>query len=92
MADIFKITLPLARREVAVGLTLTFARAISEFGAVVIIAYYPMTAPVEIYNLFLRFGLNDAAGAAVLLLVVALTLFVLFRWVAYRGGRTRERT
>ena len=88
----FKITLPLARREVAVGLTLTFARAISEFGAVVIIAYYPMTAPVEIYNLFLRFGLNDAAAAAVLLLIVALTLFGLFRWLAYdAGNRVRER-
>jgi molybdate/tungstate transport system permease protein len=89
----FEITLPLARREIVIGLTLTFARSISEFGAVVIIAYYPMTAPVEIYNLFLRFGLNDAAGASVLLLIVALTLFVLFRWLAYdtgsraRGGR-----
>lgn len=83
----FEITLPLAWRGVAIGLTLTFARSISEFGAVVIIAYYPMTAPVEIYDLFLRFGLNDAAGAAVLLLIVALTLFVLFRWLAYGAGR-----
>ena len=27
-----------------------------EFGAVVIIAYYPVTAPVEIYNMFLQSG------------------------------------
>ena len=87
----FEITLPLARREVAVGLTLTFARAISEFGAIVIIAYYPMTAPVAIYDLFLRFGLGDATGAAMLLLIVALTLFVAFRWLAYSGSRARER-
>ena len=45
-----------------------------------------MTAPVEIYDLFLRFGLGDAAGAAVILLIVALTLFVLFRWLAYGPG------
>jgi molybdate/tungstate transport system permease protein len=82
----FAITLPLAWRGIAIGLTLTFARSISEFGAVVIIAYYPMTAPVEIYDLFLRFGLGDAAGAAVILLIVALTLFVLFRSLAYGPG------
>jgi molybdate/tungstate transport system permease protein len=73
------ITLPLARRSIATGLTLTFARAISEFAAVAILAYYPMTAPVEIYELFLRFGVDDAAGAAVLLLAASLGLFILFR-------------
>ncbi|MGH6968765.1 MAG: ABC transporter permease, partial [Stellaceae bacterium] len=54
------VTLPLAWRSIATGLTLTCARAISEFGAVVILVYYPMTAPVKIYQLFLRFGLNEA--------------------------------
>ena len=87
----FRITLPLARREIAIGLTLTFARSISEFGAVVIIAYYPMTAPVEIYDLFLRFGLNEAAAMSVLLLVVALGLFVVFRLLAYGNPRRAER-
>jgi molybdate/tungstate transport system permease protein len=87
----FRITLPLARREIAIGLTLTFARSISEFGAVVIIAYYPMTAPVEIYDLFLRFGLNEAAGMSVLLLFVALGLFVVFRFLAYGNPRRAER-
>jgi molybdate/tungstate transport system permease protein len=87
----FRITLPLARREIAIGLTLTFARSISEFGAVIIIAYYPMTAPVEIYDLFLRFGLDEAAGMSVLLLLVALGLFVLFRMLAYRNPQRGER-
>jgi molybdate/tungstate transport system permease protein len=61
------------------GVTLTYARSISEFGAVVILVYYPMTAPVMIYELFLRFGLDQAAGAAVLLLVVSLALFLTLR-------------
>lgn len=80
-----RVALPLARRTVATGLTLTFARAISEFAAVAILAYYPMTAPVKIYELFLRFGLDDAAAMAALMLAVSLGLFVLFRWLA--GGR-----
>jgi hypothetical protein len=40
-------------------------RSISEFGAVVILAYYPMTAPVKIYELFLQFGVDQAASASV---------------------------
>jgi molybdate/tungstate transport system permease protein len=74
-----RITLPLARKSIMIGVTLTYARSISEFGAVVILVYYPMTAPVKIYELFLRFGLDQAAGAAVLLLIVSLGLFLILR-------------
>jgi molybdate/tungstate transport system permease protein len=81
----FRITLPLARHSIMTGVTLTFARSISEFGAVVILVYYPMTAPVMIYELFVRFGLQQAAAAAVLLLIVSLALFVLLRALAQRG-------
>ncbi len=80
-----RITLPLAWHSIMTGVTLTYARSISEFGAVVILVYYPMTAPVMIYELFLRFGLEQAAGAAVLLLIVSLALFVLLRALAQRG-------
>ncbi|MGH7046991.1 MAG: ABC transporter permease [Stellaceae bacterium] len=80
-----RVSLPLARRSILTGLTLTYARSISEFGAVIILAYYPMTAPVQIYTLFVRFGLDQAAAAAVLLLAVSLALFILFRQFAYGG-------
>ena len=86
----FRITLPLARRSIMTGITLTYARSISEFGAVVILVYYPMTAPVKIYELFLRFGLEQSAAAAVLLLIVSLSLFVLLRTLAQRGGEPQE--
>jgi molybdate/tungstate transport system permease protein len=85
-----RITLPLARRSIMTGVTLTYARSISEFGAVVILVYYPMTAPVKIYELFLRFGLEQSAAAAVLLLIVSLSLFVLLRTLAQRGGTRQE--
>jgi len=78
-----RVTLPLAWRGIATGLTLTFARSISEFGAVVILVYYPMTAPVKIYDMFLNYGLQDASAAAALLLLVSLALFILFRHLAY---------
>lgn len=85
-----RITLPLARRSIMTGITLTYARSISEFGAVIILVYYPMTAPVKIYELFLRFGLEQATAAALLLLIVSLSLFVLLRTLAQRGGQFQE--
>ena len=85
----WRITLPLARRGIMTGVTLTYARSISEFGAVVILVYYPMTAPVKIYELFLRFGLDQAASAAVLLLFVSLALFLLLRALSC-GAPERE--
>lgn len=81
-----RISLPLARRGILTGLALTYARSISEFGAVMLLAYYPMTAPVRIYALFVSDGLDRAAAAALLLLAVCLGLFVLFRSVADRGA------
>lgn len=84
-----RITLPLAGRSIMTGVTLTYARSISEFGAVVILAYYPMTAPVKIYELFLRFGLDQAASVSLLLLVVSLALFVLLRAIS-RSAPSRE--
>lgn len=79
-----RISLPLAWRGVLTGAVLVYARSISEFGAVVILAYYPATAPVAIYNRFLSSGLADSSAAAVLLLIVALATFLVLRTLA--GG------
>lgn len=81
-----RVMLPLALRGVFTGAVLVYARAISEFGAVVIIAFYPVTAPVEIYNLFLRSGLTQSAAAAVVLLVISLATFLVLRTLASGWG------
>jgi molybdate/tungstate transport system permease protein len=63
----------------------------SEFGAVVIIAYHPMIAPVLIYDRFNSFGLKYARPTAVLFIIVALIVFTLLRLLSERGkpGETR---
>ncbi|MDI3299591.1 MAG: ABC transporter permease [Bacillota bacterium] len=78
-AAFLEVTLPLAWRGIASGVVLTYARAIAEFGAVIVLAYYPETAPVKIYELFLSGGLADSSAAALLLLLVTLGSFVLLR-------------
>lgn len=78
----WQITLPLAWRGVLSGAITMWARGISEFGAVVILAYSPKIIPVLIYERFQGFGLSTATPIAALLLIVVLVLFVILRWLA----------
>ncbi len=78
----WRITLPLAWQGVLSGAITMWARGISEFGAVVILAYSPKIIPVLIYERFQGFGLSSAIPVAALLLIVVLILFALLRWLA----------
>jgi molybdate/tungstate transport system permease protein len=80
----FTISLPLAWRSIITGFVMMFARGMSEFGAVVIIAYHPMIAPVLIYDRFSSFGLTYARPAAVLFIIVALGVFTILRLLSDR--------
>ncbi|MCL7410300.1 MAG: ABC transporter permease [Methanosarcinaceae archaeon] len=73
------VTLPLASRHLLIGSIMCWARAISEFGAVVMIAYYPMIGPTLIYDRFLSQGLSASRPIAVLLILVTLTIFIAMR-------------
>ncbi len=86
----FRITFPLAWRSILVGMIMCAARAISEFGAVIIISYHPMTAPVLIYERFEGYGLEYSQPVAVWLVLVCLTLFLALRILAPSapGNRT----
>lgn len=77
----FRITFPLAWRSVVVGFIMCSARAISEFGAVVIIAYHPMIAPVMIYERFEGYGLKYSQPVAVWLVGICLLLFLVLRLI-----------
>jgi len=77
----FSISLPLAWRNILSGLILMFARGMSEFGAVIVVAYHPMITPVLIYERFGAFGLKYARPVSVLFILISLALFVVLRWV-----------
>ena len=80
----FSISVPMAWRSIISGMVMMFARGMSEFGAVVIIAYHPMTAPVLIFERFGAFGLKYARPAAVLFVLIALGVFILLRLIGHR--------
>jgi len=83
-ATFFRITFPLARRSMIIGFIMCVARAISEFGAVVIVAYHPMIAPVMIFERFEGYGLKYSQPIAVWLVSVCLVLFLVLRILTLR--------
>ncbi len=70
--DIFRrISLPLAWRGIAAGITLAWIRALGEFGATLILAYNPHTLPVYLWVKFESNGLAGALPVALLLVLLA---------------------
>jgi molybdate/tungstate transport system permease protein len=73
------VSLPQAWRGVLAGALMMWARGISEFGAVVILAYHPKIVPVLVFERFNGFGLVAAQPVAALLVLVALMSFTFLR-------------
>jgi molybdate/tungstate transport system permease protein len=91
-----RVTAPLAWRGVLTGGVLSWGRAVSEFGAVAIVAYSveffylpegqtvsAQHAPVFIYNAYLSAGLEESGAVATLLLALSAAIFLLVRTVPY---------
>ena len=80
-----RITFPLAWRSMLIGIIMCSARAIREFGAVVIVAYHPMIAPVLLYERFESYGLKYSQPVAVWLVSICLILFLVLRILTLRS-------
>lgn len=63
-----KVTLPLARRGLLAGVILTWARALGEFGATMVLAYNPHSLPVQIWVSFISQGLSATLPIILILL------------------------
>jgi len=74
-----RITFPIARLGFAVALSLAWVRALTEFGAVVITAYYPAGMPVALWTSLENFGLPAVMPLLIVFLLTALPL----PWLAH---------
>ncbi|PSP90298.1 sulfate ABC transporter permease [Halobacteriales archaeon QS_4_69_34] len=81
-ATVRRVTLPLAAPGALAGVTLAFARAMGEFGATAMMAYYPRTMPVQIWVSFVSLGLADAYPVAILLVLVSVAALAVLNTVA----------
>src|SRR6516162_4395375 len=70
----WRVTLPLSRLGLAVAISIAWVRAIGEFGAVVVTAYYPSGMPVQLWVNLQSFGLPAVLPLLVVFIAVALPL------------------
>ncbi|MEM0214915.1 MAG: ABC transporter permease [Archaeoglobaceae archaeon] len=82
----FTVSIPLALPSILTGAIMTWARAMSEVGAILIVAYYPKTAQVLVMDYFNNYGLSTAQPIAVILILISLSLFILLRGIANAKG------
>lgn len=67
-----RVTLPLAGRGLTAAAVVMWARAVSEFGAIVILTYNPKVVSVLSYDRFTSYGLSEALPVAAVLVLFAL--------------------
>ena len=83
-----RVTLPLSMRGLSAAAVVMWARAVSEFGAIVILAYNPRVVSVLSYDRFTTTGLSGALPAAAVLVVCALLILIVLR--ALSGPRVER--
>jgi molybdate/tungstate transport system permease protein len=82
----WRITRPLAGRGLLAAAVVMWARAVSEFGAIVILTYNPKVASVLSYDRFNAFGLSAALPVAAVLVLLALVPLLVLRSLRVRSA------
>ncbi|MBE0492340.1 MAG: ABC transporter permease [Sulfurospirillum sp.] len=77
----FTISIPNAKKDIINGCLMMWGRGLGEFGAVVILVYHPMTAPVLIYDRFTSFGLAYSAPVAAVMIILSICVFLTVRYI-----------
>jgi molybdate/tungstate transport system permease protein len=84
------IAFPLSQRGILTGCLLAWARAVSEFGAVVILAYFPKTVPVILFDAFEGYipgGIKSALAISSLLIILAIIILFGFKLTTSKTSR-----
>lgn len=71
------VVLPLCKEAIGVGAILTFARAVGEFGATLMMAYHPYTLPIYAWVSFISGGLAQIIPLSVLLIGMGVLVSIL---------------
>jgi molybdate/tungstate transport system permease protein len=84
-ATFWRVTVPLARLGIAVGLAIAWVRALGEFGIVLIVAYFPQGIPVKLWVNLQDIGLDAVYPLLWLFFLVALPLPLILGIVSRRA-------
>ncbi|QTA38363.1 ABC transporter permease [Thermosipho ferrireducens] len=80
----FKVSIPMVKKEIIAGTVQMWARGISTFGAVAIIAYNPKTLSVLAYDKFLTEGVKESLSVVAGIFLVFGSVFLLLRTLENR--------
>lgn len=86
-----RVALPLCSRHIWSGALLAWGRAIGEFAAVIMIAYFPMVISALIYQRFSTGGIAEARSIAFVMIVICLVVFWTLRHLTRRSGMYDDR-
>ncbi len=75
-----RVTGPLIFPFLMRGFILAVARGVSEMGALLILAYYPKTASILLYERFENYGLREVEAITALIVCVSLFLFAVLTY------------
>jgi molybdate/tungstate transport system permease protein len=85
------IVLPSSVRHILNGSILAWGRGISEFAAIIMIAYYPMVISTLIYYDFTTGGIKESTAVAFVMIIVCLGVFLVLRTLTRFVGRYDDR-
>jgi molybdate/tungstate transport system permease protein len=74
ISTFWNVSIPMARGSIVAGIVLTFARAIGEFGATMMVAYNPRTMPTRIWVAFIAGGIDAVVPLGIALLGITLAV------------------
>jgi molybdate/tungstate transport system permease protein len=74
----FRVSLPLAKTGIVIGLILSWVRAVGELGATMMMAYNPHTISIQIFEDNAIGGLRDAVPDIILAIVLSLIAVFVF--------------
>ena len=88
----FHVLLPMTKGHLLKGLLLSWGRAVSEFGAVMVVAYFPMSSTVFVYERLESMGIKATLPYAVFLFLITGMVFLILRvsWGRYAENRGFE--
>lgn len=90
-AAFLHIALPLCSRHIWTGALLAWGRAVGEFAAVIMIAYFPEVISALIYQRFSTGGVAESRSIAFIMIVVCLVVFFALRTLTRTRGVNDDR-
>ena len=75
-----RVSLPLAFPGIFNGFILSFCRAVSEVGSLMIVAYRPSTIGIHVNDIFVQYGISEAIPITVVFVIICLWSFIVLKW------------